>query len=112
MSFNRSAFLTPATELAMLPVEVPGMGEFFVREMLAGERDAFEAGHVKAGGGDFRARLVVFTACSETGARYFAESDIPALSALPAARLQAVADAATKVNRLGDTDVEDLRKNS
>ena len=106
---TRISFLAPQP-LEKRPVFVPGLGACFVRAMSAGERDEFEVAHTKGKNKDFRARLVAATVCDEDGQLVFEPGDIPALSALPAAALQALVVAASEVNKLTDDDVKDLEE--
>jgi hypothetical protein len=111
MPLDRASFLAcPPPKVEQ--VDVPELGDFvFVRALTAGERDQFEVQHVKSKEKDFRARLVAATACDGVGSRLFTEADVPTLSNLPAAVLEPLVQAATKINRLSADDVEDLRKN-
>jgi len=104
---SRISFLAPQP-LEKRPVTVPGLGSCYVRAMSAGERDEFEIAHTKGKSRDLWARLVACTVCDEEGDLVFSPADIPALSALPAASLQALVVAATEVNRLTEGDVADL----
>lgn len=92
------------------PVETAD-GRAWVRPMTAGEKDRWEAVHLKAPDQDFRARLVAACLCDEAGRLVFTEEDIPALSELPAHVLDPFCVAAARLNRMGAEEMEALRKN-
>lgn len=108
-------------------VEVPEWGgAVFVREMTAGERDAYEAAiiaeHHKASGNPaadtaarirrVRARLLVCTVFDEAGARLFTDADIDTLAGKRIRPVQRVYNVAAELNALSDLDVKELAKNS
>ena len=102
--------------LAMKPeigsLRVPEVeGPIYVKEMTAGERDAFEVAHAKSGEKDFRARLAAATICDEDGRLLFGPGDIAALSAIPASVLEPIVQMAVAINRLSKETIEDLEKN-
>lgn len=112
MPLTRDTFLAARTP-RIRRVEVPELdGHVHVRMMSAAERDAFEAAHLKAKDANFRARLVVATACDESGVLLFQPADAAAVGNQPAALIEPIAKAAAEFNRLTDAEVEDLRKNS
>jgi len=89
-----------------------------VRSMTAAERDAYEqrmADARKAGGGaiaNIRAALVVMCALDAAGGRVFGDDDIEALGAKSARAVDRVFEAAARLNRLRDQDVETAAGNS
>jgi len=94
-------------------VKVPALGDsVFVKQMTAGERDRFEAEHVRSGEKDFRARIAAATACDSGGVLIFGPADVAALTDLPAFVLDDVAKAAIDLNRISEADVDELAKNS
>lgn len=112
MALTRDQFFV-AVPPKLDSVDVPQLGgQVMLRELTAGERDAFEAAHVKNKERDFRARIVAATVCDADGARIFSAGDVPALSNLPATTLDPVFKAAVKINGLSDDDVKELEKNS
>jgi xanthine/CO dehydrogenase XdhC/CoxF family maturation factor len=98
---------------AFREVKVPalGGGSVFIRPMTAGERDAFDVAHSADGRSNFRARVVVASACDQLGNRLFTAADIPRLSELPAYALNPIVEAAEAVNLFSDADVDELEKN-
>jgi len=112
-------------ELEIRKVDL-GNDEFvFVREMSGRQRDAFEQSmmvEVDDGKGgskfkqslsDFRAKLVVNTACDSKGKPLFELSDMETLSVnMGASRLDKIADAAKELNRISDADQKAMVKNS
>lgn len=83
-----------------------------VRTMTAGERDRFEAAHVKNPSADFRARLAAATVCDETGNLVFTADQIPLLSRKSAAALDRIVEVASRLSKLSEVDVEELEGNS
>lgn len=97
-----------ADDLKTEPVEVPEWGgSVFVRTMSAGERDRFEAAHLKSPERDFRARLAVACVCDEAGKPVFTAEDVPSLSSKSGAALTRIFEAASKLNRMNKEDVAD-----
>jgi hypothetical protein len=97
-------------------IEVPEWGlTVQVRELTAGQRDKFEGEQVSATGPEkfknFRARLVVLTACVPGGRLLFTEDQVNDVASLPASGVDKVFDAACRLNRLLKEDVESLEKN-
>jgi hypothetical protein len=61
---------------------------------------------------NFRARLVVLAAIdSDTGARLFADEDVPRLSQKAAGPVNTLAERAMKLSKISDEDVEEIAKN-
>lgn len=100
-------------------VEVPEWGgEVRVRAMTAAERDAFEASilrQTKSGVQvemvNLRARLCAMTIVDEDGKRIFGDSDIAELGKKSAAALQRVFDAAMRLSKFGNEDIQNLAEN-
>ncbi len=109
-----------ASDLNTERVDVPEWGgAVFVRPMTAAERDEYEQSMVASRGADekanlrnVRARLVVVCATDEAGKRIFSETDVEALGAKSARAVNRVFQAASRLNALTTSDVEDLAKNS
>ena len=96
----------------VVDVEVPAYGGAVkVKQLSIAERDRFEIENAKAGGKNFRARLVVLTAVDDAGRPIFSAADVPTLSALAGHVLEPIVEAAVKTNRLSNEDVRDLEKN-
>ena len=112
-------------ELEIRKVDL-GNDEFvFVREMSGRQRDAFEQSLMveaadekgemkfKQSLADFRAKLVVNTACDSKGTPLFRPEDMETLSVnMGASRLDKIADAAKELNRISDADQKAMVKNS
>jgi len=100
-------------------VEVPEWGgEVRVRAMTAAERDAFEASilrQTKSGVQvemvNLRARLCAMTIVDEDGKRIFSDSDVAELGKKSAAALQRVFDAAMRLSKFGNEDIQNLAEN-
>lgn len=90
------------------PVETPA-GKTFVRTITAGEKDEFDRQASKDG--KFRCRLVMLSCCKEDGSPEFTNLDLPALDELPVTVLEPIVDAAIALNRIGQRDAEEIRKN-
>jgi hypothetical protein len=97
----------------------------YVRQMTGRERDRFEQSLMrerKGKGGivdfersleDFRAKLGVNTICDENGNNILRPEDYPVLSQnMSAAKLELIINKAQELNRITETDKENLLKNS
>ena len=116
MTLDRQAILG-ADDLAVEPISIPAWGgDSFIRVMTSEERDAFElsVGAMQKGETkiQFRSALVARCLCDQDGKRLFSDSDIGALSKKSGAALDGIFDAARKLNKMTDQDVEELAKNS
>jgi hypothetical protein len=111
---SRDQFLSLAkADLEREEVEVPALGgTVFVRAMTAGEKDAFEQANARAKGRDVRARLAACCTCDAAGHLLFGPADVAALTRLPGHALDAIGQAAMRLNRLGGDAVRELEKNS
>ena len=90
----------------------------FVRSLSEAERSEYEsefldadgevvAGRLKLG----RARMVVLCACTESGSRLLQDGDLERVQAMNAADMNAICDAARKLNGFTKDDRESLEKN-
>lgn len=97
----------------------------FVKQMTGRERDRFEQSLMKetkdsAGAisyeralEDFRAKLSVNTICNENGDNLLEPGDYPVLSKnMSAARLELIVNKSQELNKISETDKENLVKNS
>lgn len=93
----------------------------FVREMTARERDRFEQslmtednkGDYVRSLDDFRAKLAVHTVCDENGNSILTPNDYPLLSKnMRAKDLEKIINKAQEMNRISESDKEELVKNS
>lgn len=109
---DRESFLNIRGSGPMIEAVETPHGTAYVREMMAGEKDRFEAEQVEKAGQDFRARLIVATCCDESGKLLFTARDVAQVSALPALAIDPVVKAAIRINKLLQEDVDDLRKKS
>lgn len=116
-----------ADDLPRVAVNAWGV-DFFVRTMTAAERDGFEsmlfvarlpkesdedyAARRQAATQNLRAKLVVKVAVDAQGKRIFADEDAPLLGAKSNKELQKVFDAISKLNAIGEKEVQELEKNS
>jgi hypothetical protein len=94
-------------------VEVPEWETtVFLRELLSHERDAFELGfqNQSAPLDNIRARLVCLCAVDAEGKRLFDNKDVELLGNQPASIMSKLFNAASKLNGLTDSDVEELKK--
>jgi len=97
-------------------VEFPEWGgEAFVRTLTGTERDLFESKIVGKNGGvnmeNLRARLVSLTLVNEEGDRIFTDDDVKELGRKSSSALSRAFNAAQKLNKITDDDVEELVKN-
>lgn len=91
------------------PIETVA-GPAFIRTITAGEKDEFEREAKKDG--KVRCRLLLVGVCDEQGKPVFTNLDLPTLDALPLTAVEPIADAIAKLNKFGEAEVEDIRKNS
>lgn len=84
-------------------------GRTFVRTITVAEKDAFDAAveETKA----TRAQLLIACCCKEDGSPEFDEFDLVRLGELPAGVVEPVINAALRLNKFRQSDVEDVRKN-
>ena len=111
-----------ASDLKRERVEVPEWsGHVYVQTMTGTERDDYELSLMTEPGEDgkreqdltnLRAKLCACTMVDKTGKLMFTVNDVVALGEKNAAALDRVYDAAQRLNRLRDKDVEELAKNS
>ena len=88
----------------------------YVRCLTARERDSFEAQQLALAEKDrtsdnIRARLVVLACVDEGGTRVFADGDADALGNKASAALDRLASVALRLNRITQTDIEELKGN-
>lgn len=109
---NRDAILG-ANDLKKELVKVPEWGgEIYISMMTGASRDAWEQSLIKGSSLDnIRARLVAFTAVGEDGKRLFSDEDAELLGQKSASALERCVKVAQKINRLTESDLEDLSKN-
>ena len=109
-----------ADDLKTESVEVPEWGgTVIVRELTGAERDSWEASVVKTNGKkvtvdsrNMRAKLCSLCIVDENGKRVFSEKDAIKLGAKSASALDRVTDAAKRLSRIGEDELEDLGKDS
>ena len=90
-------------------------GDVRIRTMTGGERDSWElyvTNEVKKTNSvNVRARLVALTACDKDGKRIFGDGQIAALNKRNGKALDRVYDAALRLNKLTESDIEELEGN-
>ena len=106
-----------ADDSKTIELDVPEWGGTVMIGTMSGfARDQFEAAILGKNGGanttNIRAKLAASTLIDEEGNLLFTAKDVAALGKKSAAALDRVFEAAQKLNRISDTDVEDLAKNS
>lgn len=84
----------------------------WVRMLTVEERGEFEARHIVEKIRGVRERLIVATACDESGKSIFTDKDIPALAKKCAKAADRLFGAAMKHNGIMSEDVDTLKKNS
>lgn len=91
-------------------------GEVTIKSMSGFARDRFEASIVgKNGGNDLqniRAKLVAGSVVDENGELMFSDRDIKKLGNKDSKPLDKIFDAAQKLNKITDSEVDELAKNS
>lgn len=93
-------------------------GDVRLKSISGTKRDAYEASLIDERGAsrkmnlrNARAKLIILTACDETGRPLFTTEDLRALGAKNAAPLDRLFDAARKLTGMSDDDVEKLTEN-
>jgi hypothetical protein len=111
-----------AAELTSIPllaelVEVPEWGgSVYVRELTAAERDAFEAEFYTAAQAnqvppDLKVKLCAMCMLGADRARLFDDDELHVVRSLGAGGVNRVAEAALRINRFSEADVQDLAGN-
>ena len=104
-------------ELKREKIDLPGIGEGWVRELTAGEQDEIEEGRRKAaqeGAKPFhmRAFLASVALCDADGVPLFGEKDREMLGRVSAATLSRITEVALRLSGYGsESPEEDARKN-
>lgn len=105
-----------ADDSKAIEVEVPEWGGTVIVGTMSGfARDQFEAAIIGKNGGanmvNIRAKLAASTLQDEKGNLLFSDKDVASLGKKSAAALDRVFEAAQKLNRITEADVEELAKN-
>jgi len=104
-----------ASDRSSEDVEVPEWGGTVrVSAMSGAQRDAFEASLLHNGKPDVRnahAKLAAVCIVDEDGKPLFSQADVEALGQKSAAALSRVVTAARRLNRLGESEIEDVKGN-
>lgn len=98
-------------------LEVPEWGtKVWIRTLSGRERDALEnliyQGNKKGGAANIRAEFAVRCLSDADGKRLFADPEAKALGEKSAAALDRIFEAARRLNKFDQRDVEELEKNS
>ena len=97
-------------------VNISGLGEVCIRAMTLRDRDSYEKASVDGGGklpSDFRSQYLSRCLCDIDGKLMFPGLEgVETLQALDASIGSRLFDAAIKHNRMTETDIQDLAKNS
>lgn len=115
---SREELLERGKKLRKELVELPELGgAVYVRELAGWERDAFEASLMQQVGNTYvmklknaRARLAALSICDENGKRLFSEKDAQELGKISAAALDRIFEAASRLSRIGEEELEELKK--
>lgn len=114
---NLSAAQILGIKPKVLAVNVPEWnGSVFIRELLANERDWFEAWQLGADNNPerfkgVRAKIVSYCLCDESGTRLFSDGDAARLGDLPARGLDTVFTAILDLNALNGSSMKEAEKN-
>jgi len=108
------------TDVQVKEIEVPEWdGTIFLRGMTGDERDALEASMFSSKSNsretnlkNLRARLLVKAICDEKGNRLFTDADAEKLGKKNAKVLDRLFNIARELSGLGESDVEEITKNS
>lgn len=109
--------LLAADELAVVKIYVPEWGgNVYLRQIAGYERDSFEASCQERKGqpklGNFRARFAALVLCDADGKRMFTPAQAVFLGKKNAKALDRIFDEGSRLNGIGERDVEELEKNS
>lgn len=96
-------------KLRVEPVEIPGVGTAYVKEMNGADLEAVTAG--QADRVSLRS-VVAKSLCDESGNRLFADGEVDKLGEIPASVLKALFDKAAALNSLTAATIEAEAKNS
>ncbi len=119
---TRDAILKHAGDLPVEHVEIEGWGTALVRGMSAAERDQYEASVVimrRERGGrvtegrdydNIRAKLVVRVLIGEDGKPLFGAHEYDVVGQLPAAAVDRIWEAGTRLSGMTDADIEELAR--
>ncbi|WP_201555782.1 hypothetical protein [Psychrobacter sp. 72-O-c] len=94
------------------PLDIPELGEVFIKEMTAAEREGLEhlmQKEVETKG--VRATIFVYSVCDADGVLEFNDDDIELVKSFPAAIVSKVYDFSSKLNALQPEGKEDAAKN-
>lgn len=121
---DKVAFLAN-NKIQVIRVDVPELGgSVLVKELTAGERDAFETSLIvktrnekgkevkEMSTADIRAKLCQRTMVGADHKPMFSDEEVTQLSAMSAAAMNRVYEASSKLSGLSDEDIEELAKNS
>jgi hypothetical protein len=105
-----------AEQFKTVEVRVPEFGDtVLLRQLTVRQWEAYQASMITMNGnkptaklGNIRVALVALSAVDETGAQLFTEAE---LAKFPAAPIDRLYDAATKLNKMTNDDVEELAEN-
>ena len=105
-----------ANDLETEVLDVPEWGGEIKVSMMSGfARDRFETSCIGKNGGtdmvNFRAKLVAASLVDEKGNLLFTEKDVTKLGNKSGAALDRIYDAAQKLNKITDNEVDELAKN-
>lgn len=92
-----------------------GQGTAYVRAMNGAQRDAYEADHAARPEGqqmqNFRARLLAYTLCDESGCLIFTPADVEQIGQMDGTITTALFAAAARLNGLDRAAAEAAQKN-
>lgn len=111
---TKETFLSLSPEVDLVPL---GYGmSIWVRSMSGLDREKFEHDCAELGESperySVRALLTIYCACDGNGTLLFERSDLEAVSQKPASILNAIYEAASRLNQLGAANISALAKNS
>lgn len=106
-----------ADDVKRQEVDIPEWGgSVFIAVLSGTARDRFETSIVGKNGGvnmaNIRAKLAAVTVVDENGDLLFDQKDLIKLGRKSGAALDRIYEASQKLNRITDSDVEELAKNS
>lgn len=93
-------------------VEIPELGEVFIKTMTAAEREGLERQMQKeVENNGIRATIFIYSVCDENGVLEFNDEDLEMVKAFPAAIVSKVYDFSSDLNALQPEAKEEAAKN-
>ena len=109
---TKDSFLDYGRQKTFERLEIPGLGEIFLRKLSGAGRDRYVAAMAREPE-LMSSELVVDCVCDENGKRIFSVDDVRAVAQMPMRMIEPIVDAVNEANRIGPADeaIEEAEKN-